>query len=160
MPTLLPRINVTLSQPAAAVLRRLSELTGNSQSRLIGEMVQEALPVLERMCQVLAAADKAKLVMRTNSAERLQAAQSKVEAQLGLVLEGFDEYTGSLLSDVEAVHRRERRSGGQARAARPGVAPIEASATPGKRAGRGSVTPPSNRGVRSVDNSNRKGKTR
>ena len=155
MPTLHPRINVTLSQPAAIVLRRLSELTGNSQSRLIGEMVQEALPVLERMVQVLAAADQAKLVARTSSAQRMDEMQRKVEAQLGLVLEGFDEYSGSLLSEVESGKRRERRPGGQARAARPGAARVVASVAPGKKAGRGAVTPPSNKGVRSVDNSHR-----
>ena len=99
--------------------------------------------------------------MRTNSAERLQAAQSKVEAQLGLVLEGLDEYTGSLLSDVEAVTRRGRRQGGQASgAARPGAARVVGSVAQGKKGRRGAVTPPSNRGVRSVDNSNRKGKPR
>ena len=67
----------------------------------------------------------------------MEHAQAKMEGALGLVLEGFDEFTGSLLDEAEAVTRRARRKGaaGAARAPSGGL-------------GAAAPTPISNRGVR------------
>jgi len=133
MPAKNPRLTITLQPTLAAQLRKLSELTGNSQSALIGELLEGSGPVFDRMIQVMEAAKTAKESMRGRMASDLEQAQAKIESQLGLALDGFDAYTGSLLEEVEAVRRRARRS---------------VSAVPG--AGRRArSTPPSNRGVRS-----------
>ena len=90
----------------AAQLRKLSELTGNSQSGLIGELLEGSGPVFDRMIQVMEAAKTAKEAMRGRIAGDIEKAQSRVEEGLGMALEGFDQWTGSLLDEAEAVTRR------------------------------------------------------
>lgn len=130
MPAKNPRLTITLQPSLAAQLRRLSELTGNSQSALIGELLEGSGPVFDRMIQVLEAAEAAKESMRGRLAGDMERAQTKMEGALGMVLEGFDDLTGSLLDEAEAVTRR---GVGKRSAARPGAA---------------APTPISNRGVR------------
>ena len=125
-------------QPSlAAQLRKLSELTGNSQSALIADLLEGTGPVFDRMIQVLEAAKTAKESMRGKLADDMEHAQSKMEGALGLVLEGFDEITGSLLDEAEAVTRRARRKG-----------PAGAARAPAGGLGAAAPTPISNRGVR------------
>ena len=114
-------------------MRKLSELTGNSQSALIGDLLAGSGPVFDRLIQVLEAAKTAKASMKGKITEDMQAAQAKVEGALGMVLEGFDQFTGSLLDEAEEVTRRSRGSAGAARSHGPGAA---------------APTPISNRGVR------------
>jgi hypothetical protein len=130
MPAKNPRLTITLQPSLAAQLRKLSALTGNSQSGLIGELLEGSGPVFDRLIQVLEAAETAKDSMRGKLTEEMQAAQAKVEGAFNMVLEGFDDITGSLLDEAEAVTRR---GVGKRSAARPGAA---------------APTPISNRGVR------------
>ena len=131
MPAKNPRLTITLQPSLAAQLRKLSELTGNSQSGLIGELLEGSGPVFDRMIQVLEAAKTAKEAMRGRIAGDMEQAQTRLEKGLGMALEGFDQWTGSLLDEAEAVTRRGRASG--------------ALHAPGATA----PTPLSNRGVRS-----------
>ena len=114
-------------------MRKLSELTGNSQSSLIGELLEGSGPVFDRMIQVLEAAKVAKESMRGKIADDIEQAQAKMEGALGMVLEGFDQWTGSLLDEAEAVTRRARRGPAPRGVSGPGAA---------------APTPISNRGVR------------
>ena len=135
MPTSNPRLTITLQPHLAAQLRKLSELTGNSQSGLISEMLDGSIPVFERLIVVLTAAKEAKEAMRGKLSASIADGQARVEAQLGLVLEDFTQVTGELLAEAEAVKRRARR-GGAAKRVRGGVPGVS--------------TPLSNRGVRST----------
>lgn len=121
----------------AAQLRKLSELTGNSQSALIGDLLEGTGPVFDRMIQVLEAAKSAKESIRGKLADDMEHAQAKMEGALGLVLEGFDEFTGSLLDEAEAVTRRARRKAPALRLRPPSGGLVAAA-----------PTPISNRGVR------------
>ena len=129
MPAKNPRLTITLQPTLAAQLRKLSELTGNSQSSLIGELLEGSGPVFDRMIQVMEAAKTAKESMRGRIAGDIEQAQARLEEGLGMALEGFDQWTGSLLDEAEAVTRR---GVGKRSAARPGAA---------------APTPISNRGV-------------
>jgi len=140
MPTLNPRLTVTLKPSTFAQLREVSRLTGNSQSALIGDILEQAEPVFSRLIQVLSAAEQAKQELKSKAAADLEGAQARLEAQMGLMLGEFDSVTGSLLQEVEAVRRRARR----ATSGQPG------GGTNGARGAR--LTPPSNRGVRSTAN--------
>lgn len=133
MPAKNPRLTITLEPSLAAQLRKLSELTGNSQSSLIGELLEGSGPVFDRMIQVLEAAKVAKESMRGKIADDIEQAQAKMEGALGMVLEGFDQWTGSLLDEAEAVTRRARRGPASRGVSGPGAA---------------APTPISNRGVR------------
>ena len=133
MPAKNPRLTITLKPSLAAQLRKLSELTGNSQSALIGDLLDGSGPVFDRMIQVLEAAKTAQQAIKGKLVEDMDAAQTRMEDLLGIALEDFDNLTLPLLDDAEAVKRRARRTAGGATAQR----------TPR------SATPLSNRGVRS-----------
>ena len=136
MPAKNPRLTITLQPSLAAQLRKLSELTGNSQSALIGDLLEGTGPVFDRMIQVLEAAKTAKESMRGKLADDMEQAQSKMEGALGVVMEGFDQFTGSLLDEAEAV------TTGTPEGAR------KRSAGTCRRLGAAAPTPISNRGVR------------
>jgi hypothetical protein len=134
MPAKNPRLTITLKPALAAQFRQLSQLTGNSQSALIGDLLEGSEPVIARVIQVLEAAQVAKQSLRGRLADDMDKAQAQVEGALGIAMEGFNEITGALLKDAEAVtqrgrHRGEPASGGDGHF----VAPL---------------TPISNRGVR------------
>lgn len=135
MPAKNPRITLTVQPSLAAQIRRLSELTGTSQSALIAEMLTSASHVFDRLILVLEAAERARDELRERFADDAAAAQTKIEASLGLLLEGFDEWTGNLLEEAEAVTRRRRPRGASGARASGGAD--------------GAPTPLSNRGVRS-----------
>ena len=142
MSTTKPRITITLEPVTALQLKRISELTGNSQSAMVSEVLEQAVPVFDRLIKVLEAAELAKQSaaaaqrsVKVQSIGNLDAAQRRIERQMGLVLDDFDESTAPLLAELEEVQRR----------ARKGV----------PRAGKGAAlaaapTPLSNRGVRST----------
>lgn len=137
MPTSNPRVNVTLKPSTAAILKRMSQLTGNSQSGLIAELLEANEDTFQRLVTVLEAAHMAKESLTEEMRSGLQEAQGKLETQLGLVLETLDEGTAPILAAAEKVRRRAaRKTGGGAR-------------SPGRSRGlEGGSTPISNRGVR------------
>ncbi len=148
MPTSNPRLTITLQPSLAAQLRRLSELTGNSQSALISELLDGSAPVFDKLITVLEAAHLAKDSIKGSIATDMKAAHEKLETQLGLALETFDEGSQSLLDAAEAIQRRRRGVSRKGRATAPpahaglvtrGVATEHSAAVP---------TPVSNRGVR------------
>lgn len=137
MPAKNPRLTITLQPAIAAQLAELSRLTGDSQSSIIADLMGQASPVFDRVIRVLSAAQQAKSELKDRLASDLEAAQSKIEAQLGIVMQDFDAYTGDLLAEVDQVRRRARRTTREDAQAPQAVADAPAS------------TPLSNRGVRS-----------
>jgi hypothetical protein len=122
MATKNPRITITLTPELHAVLRRLSTLTDNSQSGIVGDLLISSLPVFERMCSVFEAARK----LREHGFNAPQAvrdsldrAQVKLENQMNLVLEVFDEGGRPLLEQAENVRRRKVGAGATGSAAGP-----------------------------------------
>ena len=152
MSTTKPRITITLEPVTALQLKRISELTGNSQSSMVSEVLEQATPVFERLIKILEAADAAKQSaeaaqqsVKIQSVGHLELAQRRVERQLGLVLDEFDEASAPLLAELEEVQRRGRKSA--AKGPRPGVA---------SQRSHGTSTPLSNRGVRSTQKPGKK----
>ena len=137
MPTPNPRLTVTLEPSTAAQLRRMSELTGNSQSQMVSEILTQSSEVFERLIRVLEAAEVARQAAREETASRLDRAQAKVEKQLGLLLGTMDDMSRPLIEDAEKVRRRARR------------ATAVGDGLPRQRTARGAPSPMSNRGVRS-----------
>lgn len=144
MPTKNPRLTITLQPLLAAQLRRVSELTGNSQSKILSEMLEGSTVVFERLIRVLEAAQVAQAGIRGKVSQDMAEAQQRVEQQLGLILDDLDQTTAPLLDEVETITRRARKEpdGSRRKAQRGGgrQAPdAHVSASP---------TPISNRGVR------------
>ena len=159
MATKNPRLSITLEPVSALQLQRLSELTGSSQSKLVGEILEQSKPVFERLIVVLEAAEQAKKSVSEATAQRMKDAQQQVEQQLGLVMGGWDELTGSLLDELEGVKRRSRkRLSGPARDTIGGAesAGKGAPVTGGRAPARTAPTPLSNRGVRSTHKATKK----
>lgn len=145
MPAQNPRLTVTLKPSTYAQIQQVSRLTGNSQSAMVAEILEQSEPVFTRLIQVLEAAQQAKDELRTKAASNMAVAQARIEQQIGLALGEFDGLTGNLLEDVEAIKRRARRT-------------TQGQPKDGTSGGRGArevvswarSTPPSNRGVRST----------
>lgn len=112
-----PRITITLRPELHAILRRLSVLTGNSQSAIVGELLEASSDVFERMAQTLDYAEKLRaqgLAMPEAMKGSLERAQHRIESQLGLALDDFKEGAGSLLEEAEKIQRRSGRPTGEA----------------------------------------------
>lgn len=137
MPAKHPRLTITMRPALHARLRRLSELTGNSMSSLIFELLDGAEPVLTRVIRLLETAELAKEEMHGRLARDMESAQARIEHQLGLTLEHFgDEELGAdLVDQAEQGPARRRRKRGRTESS------TLAAAEP---------TPLSNRGVRSL----------
>lgn len=106
MPTFNPRITITLTPACAAVLRELSGLAGNSQSAIVGELLETSMPVLERVVIALRAASTIQASAKEEIAAGLHRAQQKLESQMGLMLGEMDELTRPMLEAAEKVTRR------------------------------------------------------
>jgi hypothetical protein len=133
VPAINPRITITLTPQLHAVLRQLSSLTGNSQSSIVGDLLETSLPVFERMCTVLDAAHRLKeegLKAPEAVKDSLARAQERLEQQLNLVLDTVDDGAKPLLEVAESVNRRRagaggtRRAGGSASARRAVTTPV------------------------------------
>jgi hypothetical protein len=144
MTTQNPRLTITLQPSLAAQLRKLSQLTGNSQSSLISELLDGSAPVFDRMILVLTAAESAKASLRGHLSTDMAQAQARIEKQLGLALEDFDSASQPVLNEFEVIQRRGRKGAGRGALATARTLP---DAKP---------TPLSNRGVRSLTNTIKK----
>lgn len=112
MPAVNPRITITLKPEVHAILRRLSALTGNSQSAMVAELLESSQPIFERMAVVLEAAERLKaegMQAPESIRQGLDNAQSRLEGQLGLALETMDQGTRPILEAAETVGRRAGR---------------------------------------------------
>lgn len=120
MSTTKPRITITLEPVTALQLKRLSELTGTSQSGLVSEVLEQSQEVFSRLLVVLEAAEQARLsaeeakrTIRKQSVKNLDDAQKRIEEQMGIVLDLFEGGTAPLLKDLEKVNRRGGRKVGE-----------------------------------------------
>ena len=151
MPAANPRITITLKPEVHEVLKRLSALTGNSQSSMVGEILNDSFPVFDRMVQVLSAAEKMRADAMKSHGEigrGLKLAHGRIERQLGLCLADLEESFVPVLEAVEEVDRRAAADGQRGSAGDHGGRSGDAR--------RGS-TPISNRGVRSTPEAKKKG---
>lgn len=144
MATTNPRITVTLAPEVHAVLRRLAQLAGNSQSAIVGDLLLSSLPVFDRMVQALEAAEALKqegLKAPQAIKDSLERAQAKMESQLDLALGDMDEGLRPLLQAGERVERRSAGARGmRQRTSAPAAPPKRPTPVPVTR---GSGTPKS-----------------
>lgn len=144
MPAINPRITITLKPEVHAILRRLSGLTETSQSAIVSDLLETSLPVFQRMAQVLEAAKAAQEGMSADIAGGLARAQTRIETQMGLILDDIDHAYRPILESGGKAPARKRRvaAGSGATAGAPEIA--------AKSPAEGVSTPISNRGVRSA----------
>lgn len=141
MPATNPRISVTVPPSVEAVLSRLSELTGQSKSSLIAEVLETSMPVFERMATVIEAAKQAKDSLKAQTVKDMEAAEAKLHEIMGVTMDIFDESTLPILQEAERIQRRAStvRTDGRMRASAPPARPKPAAQPP--HVTRGSGTP-------------------
>lgn len=127
MATTKPRITITLSQRQHDVLRVISECGGSSMSAFVGEILEQSLPVLERMAESFRKIKAAQDEQKKRIVDELDQAQAEVEPVLEQVLGQFDLFMAKI----------ERAAG---------AAPDGSGATPAAASAAAS-TPVTNRGV-------------
>ena len=106
MPTPNPRITITLTPSSHAVMKSLSDLSGNSMSSMVAEIITMNEPVFARMVKVLQAAKSVQASSKESMMAALNDAQTKIEKQLGLALDAMDDGFRPVLDDAEEVRRR------------------------------------------------------
>ena len=129
MPTVNPRITVTLRPSLHAVLKRMSELTKNSQSGIVAEVLEQSQPIFEKMVLVIEAAQRAQSETKERVAVDLERAHGVLERQLGLMLDDLSGRTSDLVDELERIPRRAKKG-----TAQPGP--------PAQREGRAARRPP------------------
>ena len=142
MPAKNPRISVTVKPETDALLRRLSALSGDSTSAIVGQILEQSQPVLERLVQVLEAAERAKEHLTAQHAQSLKDAEAQVLEHLGLSMDLFDEASKSIIEEAEAITRKQRKKGATATRQDEALAsPAVAAARQPPHVTRGSGTP-------------------
>jgi hypothetical protein len=143
MPTLNPRINVTLSVSLDSLVSRLAAHQRVSKSQVLREFLEEAEPALHRVVALMDAASQASQGARAGLARRLERDQEAAEDSLAVLVARLDRSTGDLVSQAEAVRgKRPARASGGTRSAHPEPAGV---------ARKGGNPPASNRGVKSTN---------
>lgn len=140
MPATNPRISVTVQPSVEAVLLRLSELTGQSKSSFIAELLESSLPILERMVTVIEAAKLAKDSLKTQTLKDMETAEAKLHEVLGVTLDIFDAHSLPILQEAEKIKRRKGAAGAGAGDALSRAPAPEPAARP-PHVTRGSGTP-------------------
>jgi hypothetical protein len=148
MPTLNPRINVTLSPSLDSLVSRLAGLERVSKSMVLRELLEAAEPSLVHAVALMEAAQGAGAKARKALVHDLDAGMKAAEGTSALMLQNMALHTRDLVTEAQAVQGRRPARG---RRVAPPVSP------PAPRiAGRGNSSsvvakrpPSSNRGVKS-----------
>lgn len=123
MATLNPRITITVTPRVNAALDQFSSVTGKSKSAMVGEILDESVPMLTKMIKVMQAAKSMEKDMAAKVIAPFEDAHAHIEKQLGLTLEDFEGTTDDMLRQMEAIGRRARRAPGSPRVAGTGGTP-------------------------------------
>jgi hypothetical protein len=150
MPTLNPRINVTLSPSLDSLVARLAELERVSKSTVLRELLETAEPALLQAVALMEAAQGASVKARKNLAQDLESSIKAAEGASAMVLQNLAYQTRDMVGEAEAIRGR-RPVRGQAKP--PVLAPAPRRRKAERVALVGSKTakrpPLSNRGVKS-----------
>lgn len=146
MPTLKPRISITLEDEDLAILDRFAAASGTPRASVIAQMVHSASPELERAARMMEAANAAPSQMLQKVRSDLAAATDAVTGSLAPAEEAYRLLLRSvrhsvLWKPVGEVRRGVEGAAGDTRSG-AGVAPT----SPRKRR---PGPPPTNRGVKS-----------
>jgi hypothetical protein len=137
MPTINPRVQVTLSPSLFDLVGRMAQAQQVSRSQVLRELLEAAEPALQRVVALSQAAERAKGAVKADFAESLRRSQEVIEAELSRSLGGVDGLTGDL---VAMAQRIEGRRPGRTRASGAGVGggapatpvPVTRGSGPGK----------------------------
>jgi hypothetical protein len=151
MPTLNPRVNVTLSPSLDVLVTRMAAHQRVSKSQVLRELLETAEPALQRVAALLDAASTASREVLSGLAGRAGAVGAGAADDLAVNLSRLD-LLRDLVSEAEAIDgKRPRRRAVAASPSAQFQQRAVAPSPPSKGAPRRGGNPPaSNRGVKSV----------
>lgn len=129
MATTKPRITITLNQRTYEVLKAISDLGGNPMSAFVAEMLDSALPTLERMAATFQAIKGAQETERGKFLASLDRAQAALEPAVMEAVGQFDLF----LATVETAVADGGHPAGEAPTAAANPRPVTRGSTPLKR---------------------------
>ncbi len=106
MPTTLPRVFVTLSPSADALVSRMARLQRSSKSQIIRDLVEMAEPALQRAAALMEAAEDAPERLLAELGGSLMRSQERAEEQLAGMLYRIESSTADLVTEAEKVAGR------------------------------------------------------
>lgn len=101
MPTKKPRINVTLNQRCYDIIKSISESSGQPMSGFIAEMLEAAIPTIERMAVTFQKIKKAQESERSRFIESMDDAQHALEPAVQEAIGQFDLFLGRIEEAAE-----------------------------------------------------------
>ena len=101
MATTKPRITITLNDKSYAVLKAISECSGQPMSTFVTEMLDSARPTLERMAATFQTIKRAQDAERARFIEKVDEAQVAIEPVVMQTLGQFDLFLGRIEQAVD-----------------------------------------------------------
>lgn len=132
MATTKPRITVTLTKRQHEVLRSISENSHQPMSTFISEMLEAALPTLERMAVTFQRVKEAQQAERTRFLDSMDRAQAAIEPVVMNAVGQFDLFLASIEEAVGAGSTDARERAGVPASAAPSAPATNRGATPRK----------------------------
>lgn len=117
MATTKPRITVTLTKRQHEVISTIAQLGGGSMSAFISEMLESALPTLERMAVTFQNVKQAQDQERGRFLESMDRAQSAIEPVVMEAVGQFDLFLGRIEKAADAAGDGKRSAAAAADAA-------------------------------------------
>lgn len=114
MPSKNPRLSVVLSPALAATLASISKATGDSASSLVRSLLDQAHPALERMLQLVTAANSAKGQIGAGVGTALDRVVDDLEDAVALADARTARAVRDLVEQAQEVRGRRRPGGGVA----------------------------------------------
>ena len=144
MPTVNPRINVTLSPSLYGMVGELAKQQRISKSMVLRELLEASEPALAQVVAMLKAADDMNDAARQRLKQDLGQTIEAIESKVGSVMELAAGVTADLVAQAESIRGRRPGVGKRSAARSRTAAPVSSSSAHG-----GKRPPSSNRGVKS-----------
>lgn len=143
MPTIKPRVNVTLKPEDYALLSTLARQQKRSRADLLRDLFETIRPVLERVAVVSEAAQRAQSTAKQGLIESAERAEAELQPMVQKALGQFDLFLAEVQQQTEG--RTESQPPEAAAAAAPTPVPVitgvrsrkPVDKSPGKRVGKG-----------------------
>lgn len=137
MATTKPRITITLTERQHAVLKSISDSSGQPMSKFISEILEPSMPTLERMAAAFQKISAARHIQRERFIESLDQAQTAMEPIVQQAIGQFDLFMAQVEQAAEAVPTDRKRSGaGGGAAASPPPSTNRGDTPPAKKKGK------------------------
>lgn len=130
MATTKPRITVTLSKRQHDVLKAISDNSSQSMSAFVHELLEQSLPVLERMAESFRKIKAAQDDQKKRIVEELDQAQTAVEPILDQVMGQFDLFMTKIEEAAGAGSPDARKRAGEPAPAAPQTPVTNRGVTP------------------------------